>query len=146
MMKWSNIPIPEAHAIGLIFGFALEKLTPLRLFQMTWVGYTTGALLILAGAGLCAWAVIEAREMDISSPNQLIKSGPYGFSRNPMYVGWTMIFLGVALSINSAWPVIILPIVLAYIHFIEIRKEEQELQKQFGSEYTQYRNRVRRYF
>jgi protein-S-isoprenylcysteine O-methyltransferase Ste14 len=100
---------------------------------------------LIAGIGICTWSVIEAAEMNIASPTKLLKSGPYALSRNPMYVGWTLIYIGIAFAINSIWIIAFLPIVVIYIHFVDIRKEEQILEEQFGDDYHQYRKRVRRY-
>ena len=102
--------------------------------------------LIIAGCGLCAWSVIEAKEMNITQPNVLLNSGPYAISRNPMYVGWSIIYLGISFVANSVWIFSLLPIVIVYNHYMDIRKEEQMLDEQFGNEYRQYRKRVRRYF
>ena len=89
-MRWSNIPIPEVHLIGLVIGTVIQFLFSNRLFQLPWIGFAIGLPLIIIGIGLCAWSVVEAKEMNIASPNMLLKTGPYALSRNPMYVGWTL--------------------------------------------------------
>ena len=144
--KWNNVPIPQAHVIGLVIGAILQIFFSQKLYQSPWLGYGIGWPLIVIGIGICVWSVIEAKEMDIADPDTLLKSGPYAFSRNPMYVGWTLIYLGISLAANSFWILALLPIVLLYIHFMDIRKEEQYLDEQFGDEYRQYRKQVRRYF
>jgi len=144
-MRWSNVPIPEPHLVGLVMGAILQVLFPLRLFQLPWIGLAMGLPLFLSGAGLCAWSVLEAKEMNIASPNRLLTSGPYALSRNPMYVGWTLIYIGITLAVNSVWILGLLPLVILYIHFVETRKEEQRLAEQFGDDYHNYRRQVRRY-
>ncbi|NQU29685.1 MAG: isoprenylcysteine carboxylmethyltransferase family protein [Anaerolineae bacterium] len=144
-MKWNNFPIPEAHLVGLVTGTILQIFIPQRLFQLTWAGFAVGLPLFLFGIGTCMWSVIEAKEVNIASPNRLLKSGPYALSRNPMYFGWTFIYIGLSFVINTVWIIAFLPIVVSYIHFVEIRKEEQILEWQFGDEYRQYRKHVRRY-
>ena len=144
-LNWSNVPIPEAHVVGLILGAILQVVFSGRLFQAKWIGYGVGWPLILVGLGLSLWSVIEAREMDISSPKMLLTSGPYAFSRNPMYVGWTLIYLGIVFTANSVWMIALFPLVVAYIHFVDIRKEEKLLERKFGDQYIEYRRRVRRY-
>ena len=62
-----------------------------------------------------------------------------------MYVGWGLIYLGVALIVNSVWILVLFPLVIAAIHFLDILKEEQRLKEQFGDEYLDYQSRVRRY-
>jgi protein-S-isoprenylcysteine O-methyltransferase Ste14 len=144
--KWNNVPIPEAHLVGLVIGTALHLFYSKTLFQLVWIGHVIGWPFIIIGLGLCTWSVLEAKEMIISAPNLLLTSGPYAFSRNPMYVGWTLIYSGVALTVNSVWIILFLPAVFLYIHFVDIQKEERFLDEQFGEEYRQYQKRVRRYF
>lgn len=144
--KWNNIPIPEAHLVGLIIGTAIHIFLSKPVFQLVWIGHVIGWPIIVIGIGLCAWSVLEAKEMSIATPNILLTSGPYAFSRNPMYVGWTLIYLGVSFVVNSTWITLFLPVVILYIHIMDIRKEEQMLDEQFGEEYRQYRKQVRRYF
>lgn len=144
--KWNNVPIPEAHLVGLVVGTLLHIFISQKLFQLAGSGHVVGWPLIIVGIGLCAWSVIEAKEMNIANPNHLLNSGPYALSRNPMYVGWTLLYAGIAFVINSVWILILLPVVLVFMHFVEIRKEERLLDEKFGDEYRQYRQRVRRYF
>jgi protein-S-isoprenylcysteine O-methyltransferase Ste14 len=129
----------------LVIGTVLHIFFSKHLFQLPWPGHVIGWPLIVVGISLCAWSVIEAKEMNIANPDMLLKSGPYAFSRNPMYVGWTLIYLGISFTANSFWILALLLIVLIYIHFVDIRKEEQYLDEQFGDEYAQYKKQVRRY-
>lgn len=83
--------------------------------------------------------------MRIASPVELLTSGPYAFSRNPMYLGWALIYAGYSFILNSLWALAFLPVAFAYIHFFEILPEEQSLRDQFGVRYKHYRQNVRRY-
>jgi protein-S-isoprenylcysteine O-methyltransferase Ste14 len=62
-----------------------------------------------------------------------------------MYVAWTLMYLAIALLVNSWWLVMLLPIVLLFTHFFVIRKEESQLERMFGEAYRQYCTRVRSY-
>jgi protein-S-isoprenylcysteine O-methyltransferase Ste14 len=143
--KWSNVPIPIAHVLGLGLGGILQFFIPSVIIQHQWIGYAVGLLLLGIGISLSAWSVLEASATNIESPDKLITSGPYAFSRNPMYVGWDAIYLGVALIVNSVWIIILFPLVIAAIHYLDVLKEEQLLKEQFGEEYLDYQARVRRY-
>jgi len=77
-------------------------------------------------------------------PSTLISSGPYAISRNPMYVGWTLLYLGGALIRRNAWMVASLSVVAGVIHR-EVLREEHTLERAFGEEYVRYRKLVRRY-
>jgi protein-S-isoprenylcysteine O-methyltransferase Ste14 len=143
--KWSNVPIPEAHVVGLIVGVLLHFLKPLPFFTERWIGFALGGVLLLAGAALAVWAVSEAADMAIDSPDRLIVTGPYAFSRNPMYVAWFSITLGVALVLNTIWLLVLVPLIFAYVHVVDIRREERLLEERFGDEWTEYGAYVRRY-
>ena len=132
--------------VGVVAGIALHLFVPLRLMPMAWIGHAVGWPLAVAGVLFAAWAVRVVEDMNIEAPTRIISTGPYALSRNPMYVAWTLVNLGVALIGNMAWPVIFLPAVLIYTHFFAILREERFLDQEFGDEYRQYRARVRRYF
>jgi protein-S-isoprenylcysteine O-methyltransferase Ste14 len=144
-LRWENMPVPEGHVAGIVIGAVLQLLFPPRLRVPRWMRHGAGWPLVLAGAGLSLWAAIRAGETDLSAPHTLVTGGPYAFSRNPMYVGWTLIHLGVGLVTGAAWIPALLPLVVAYTHLVEIRKEEDRLEEQFGDRYRDYRGRVARY-
>ena len=68
--------------------------------------------LILAGLWLGTWAVRAAAGVDLERPDQLVDNGPYAYRRNPMYVAWTVGYVGVTLVAGTAWPLLLLPAVL----------------------------------
>ena len=144
--KWVNVPIPVQYLLGLILGAILEYVFRQPLFASPWMGVVIGLPLIVAGVGLSIWSVLEAGNIEVESPNRLLTSGPYSLSRNPMYVAWTLIYLGIGLTTNSLWIIALLPLVAAFTHFVDVRREERFLKKQFGDEYLQYKGQVRRYF
>ena len=131
--------------ILLIVGVALHLWLPLELFEIAGMKHILGWPLLLLGGLLAAWAVATIKDMDISRPTRIIDSGPYRFSRNPMYVAWTVIYVGIAVLVNSWWLLIFLPVLLAFTHYFVVRREEQQLEQHFGKEYRQYYNHVRRY-
>lgn len=140
-----NIPLPEAHIVALILGAVVHVGFTRRIFPPNVIGKLIGGLLILSGTGLILWAVIAARAADLSSPRDLITRGPYAYSRNPMYVGWSLLYLGISFVVNSIWLLGVFPAVWAYSHFVVIKREEKFLQREFGAEYEAYQDRVPRY-
>jgi protein-S-isoprenylcysteine O-methyltransferase Ste14 len=143
-LRWRNVPLPEAHLAGIILGMILDRIVPKQLLWARWLGQLLGWPLIVAGAGLSLWSAAEAGEADISSPEALLTEGPYALSRNPMYLGWTLIQAGIASVSNGFWSFVLLPFVVAYTHLVEIRREEDLLEQEFGEAYREYRRRVRR--
>jgi protein-S-isoprenylcysteine O-methyltransferase Ste14 len=142
--RWRNIPIPQAHLAGLGTGTLLQVVTRWSLPWPAWISHGCGWLLILAGLWLGAWAVRAAASVDLERPNQLVQSGPYAFSRNPMYVAWTLGYVGAALVAGTAWPLLLLPVVLVVTHVVVLR-EERSLERRLGAAYRTYKTSVRRY-
>jgi protein-S-isoprenylcysteine O-methyltransferase Ste14 len=142
--RWGNIPIPQAHLVGLGTGILLQVARPWRLPWPAWIGHGAGWPLILAGLGLGAWAVRAAAGVDLERPDQLVDNGPYAFSRNPMYLAWTLGYVGVTLVAGTAWPLLLLPAVLVVTQVVVLR-EERSLGRRFGAAYRSYKTSVRRY-
>jgi Phospholipid methyltransferase len=78
-----------------------------------------------------AWAVRAADAVDLERPNQLVQGGPYAYGRNPMYVAWTVAYVGAALVAGTAWPLLLLPVVLVVTQVVVLR-EERSLERRFG--------------
>jgi protein-S-isoprenylcysteine O-methyltransferase Ste14 len=75
----------------------------------------------------------------------LVISGPYRFSRNPIYVALTLAYLGLALGYGSWWPLVLLAPLLIVMRYGVIGREERYLEARFGDAYRAYRSSVRRW-
>jgi protein-S-isoprenylcysteine O-methyltransferase Ste14 len=75
----------------------------------------------------------------------VVSTGPYRFSRNPIYLAFSLFQLGIAIWANSLWLVATLVGAVALIRYVIIPKEEQYLERRFGAEYLDYRGSVRRW-
>lgn len=75
----------------------------------------------------------------------IVRAGPYRFSRNPIYLSFSLFQLGLALWLNSLWMVIALLASIAVMSFVVIPREERYLASRFPSEYAAYKNAVRRW-
>ena len=141
----ANLPLPESVIAAIGAGLALEQLRarerPRALPATRWMG----SLLFGGGALLVLWAIAQARQMRIAEPSRLLTRGPYALSRNPMYVGWLAVALGLALSRRSPWLVATTLLAFLYLDRAEIPREEAVLARRFGTHYARYRERVPRY-
>ena len=72
-------------------------------------------------------------------------TGIYHITRNPMYVGLALIYLGLACLIGNWWNIILLPVLLILLQELVIKREEQYLARRFGEAFSQYRQQVRRW-
>jgi protein-S-isoprenylcysteine O-methyltransferase Ste14 len=142
--RWGNVPLPETYLVGLGAGLLLQVTVPWRPPWPAGVGRAVGWPLLLAGLGLAAWAVRTAADVDLERPHQLVVRGPYAFSRNPMYVASAVVYGGIALVANAAWPLLLLPGAVLATH-VAIMREERLLEGRFGAAYRSYRTSVRRY-
>jgi protein-S-isoprenylcysteine O-methyltransferase Ste14 len=149
---WVMVPPPVLLMGTLIVSLRLNRAWPRRFHP---VG--AHALFQLAGffaMGAAAALVVSAaffflRHRTTLSPGgragALIVDGPFRLSRNPMYLGMTLLYLGITLSIGAAWPLLLLPLPLWVINQRIIPFEEQTLDLIFGDTYRAYQRRVRRW-
>ena len=75
----------------------------------------------------------------------LILRGPYRYTRNPMYVGMTLVEVGLGLAANNLWIALFALPALVIVHVIAVRPEERYLAEKFGASYKEYLAQVRRY-
>ncbi|MEL7834587.1 isoprenylcysteine carboxylmethyltransferase family protein [Fodinibius sp. Rm-B-1B1-1] len=76
----------------------------------------------------------------------ILESGPYARSRNPIYIAVFLQFIGLSFLINTWWLIAALPILYVYLRYGVIAREEQYLEQKFGEEYRRYRSNVPRWF
>ena len=141
--RWRNVPVPEQHTVGLAVSGLCHRKWPRRLGGHVAVR-AGGVVLLAAGAALVAWATRSAGAHDLAEPERLVTDGAYAHSRHPMYVAWTVAYVGVAGLADSDWPLILLPGVATAVHR-RVRREEARLTRRFGVAYQEYASRVRRY-
>lgn len=141
-------PPPLIYAIPLIGTLLLNRWSPLPLLAGR---ATLPAGLLLVVLGFVALPAVLAFRKARTHPEPwkptkaLVTVGPYRFSRNPMYVGFTLCYLGIAIWRNSWWPLLLLPLVLGVMQVGVIHREERYLEGLFGDDYRAYRAQVRRW-
>lgn len=145
-------PPPLLFVLGIVAGWLLHRAFPLPLIGPTARSTATlvGWLVVALGAGLSVWGLVTFRGAGTPirpdrPASMLVRHGPFRFSRNPMYVGLCLVYLGVTLLLNSLWTVLFLPLVIATLYLTVIRHEERYLASTFGIAYDEYRRRVRRW-
>ncbi len=142
-------PPPLIYLAALVVGLVLSAIWPTP-FLPRGLGYVIGALLIAVAVGLAFWGVRVMRHAGTPvSPRvpttALATTGPFRFSRNPLYVSLTLCYLGIAIATQALWAIVLLPFVLAVIRRGVIDREERYLERKFGAEYVRYKERVRRW-
>jgi protein-S-isoprenylcysteine O-methyltransferase Ste14 len=147
-----KIPVPWVFILTYLAGLIPHFLIPFNFLanRNTQPVKIAGAFLFAFGALFAAWSLIIFREARTTttpgeSSNKLVMSGPYRFSRNPMYVSLTMAYLGEAGLLAQLWPVLFLPLMLLYLNKVVIPLEEEILSKDFNEEYKAYCSKVKRW-
>ncbi len=83
---------------------------------------------------------------DIDQPTKrLVTEGPFRYTRNPIYISFALIYLGITAAMNALAALAVLPVALGAIHWGVIAREEKYLERKFGDEYLRYKGRVRRW-
>ena len=130
-------------------GVALELLFPtgaLPLALAILAGVVGGALwLALDGSAMLLFRRARTSVVPMRPTTALVTSGPYRFTRNPMYVGMAVLYLALALSLGVIWALALLPAVLYLVDRLVIVREEHYLETKFGENYREYKQRVRRW-
>lgn len=145
-----RVPPPLYFVAGLLLGWLLTVWFPIRLWSRT-AGAWIAVLLFAAAAVLAVSAISSFRRAGTTvlpdrASSTLVFAGPYRFTRNPMYISMSLVFLGIALVLQSLWALLLLPVVLWAIQVVVIRREEAYLERAFGEQYARYKASVRRWF
>ena len=141
------LTIVPPFVAGLLLHFLW---TQLRFFPEWWIGLAAGWPLVVAGVLLLTWSVRTMFRADVDpDPNEpttaIIATGPYALSRNPIYVSFNTVYVGIAFMVNTVWPIAVLPVGIALLYYGVIARDESYLDREFGDEYRQYKARVRRW-
>jgi protein-S-isoprenylcysteine O-methyltransferase Ste14 len=109
-----------------------------------------GLALIVLGMGIGIWGrrTLQAAGTNIDPAlpaTTLVTSGPFRFSRNPLYLALTLFYCGLTLASNTWWGALVLLPLLLIMHRGVVLREERYLEQKFGETYQQYRSKVRRY-
>ncbi len=148
-----NIRIPPAFFVAgflvALLMHATVRPVPLVETAPAWLG-TVGWMVALAGflvslSGIATFSMAGTTMFPFVPASALVQHGPYRFTRNPMYLGNTISYLGFALVVNSAWPLFLLPLVLLGLYRLVIAEEEKYLTATFGDAYLDYKRKVRRW-
>ncbi|PWT86326.1 MAG: protein-S-isoprenylcysteine methyltransferase [Proteobacteria bacterium] len=146
-----KVPPPAiAFLVGAAMWFAAQQRFALELPLV--VRIVAFVIIALAGGATALAGDLEFKRARTTinpfkpeNSTALVTSGIYRFTRNPMYVGLTLVVLGWAAFLCSAWALLGPVIFVLYISRFQIAPEERALSAKFGAAYTEYAGRVRRW-
>lgn len=133
----------------LVAGWTLRQVQPIPLLpsQLT---RPIGGLLAGASFVLVSWSVVTLLRAGTNIPTHLpakalVRTGPYRFSRNPIYLALAIGFAALAAWLNTAWYLVMVVLFVGLIEAGVIVREERYLSRKFGAVYERYRAEVRRW-
>jgi len=141
---------PKLAGMFLLGSIIANFIFPLHPFEF-WTSFFIGLLLpVPLGAVLVWWGfrtfADHKTDFRIDRPAScIVKTGPYAFSRNPIYVGGAILYLGIALLFDSGWSLFMLIPLMCIIHQRVVLPEEEYLEGKFGQEYLDYKAKVKRW-
>jgi protein-S-isoprenylcysteine O-methyltransferase Ste14 len=154
------VPTPEVANLGvarppLIFlcsiltGVMLDFVFPLP-FLPPPLSMPFGIAIIVVAVVLFSWSLRQLRAAGTpvrgNQPTTVIvRTGPYRLSRNPIYLAFSLLQLGIAIWVNSLWVLATLGPAVLLVSCVVIPREEQYLERKFGAEYLEYKAGVRRW-
>jgi protein-S-isoprenylcysteine O-methyltransferase Ste14 len=134
---------------GLLGGGVASMYHPLPIWPSILL-QAGGVVLLAIGAFIFAWSGAEFRRHETAlmpwTPSEsLVVDGPYGHSRNPIYLAFVLMYVGVALVLNSWYILVMAAVVAALFDRAQIPREERYLESTFGDRYQAYKSKVRRW-
>lgn len=151
MARLKVIPPPLYFVACLAVASLAHGVHPLDVSALPFrILMTIGSIVMAIGAAIGFWAVrtmgnAQTPPEPWKQPVQLVTSGPFAHSRNPIYVAFLFIMIAIGIMMNSVWIVAaVVPLVILLDRLV-IRREEVFLSELFGDDYRAYRSRVRRW-
>lgn len=146
------IALPPLILIAFIgIGIILQNLLPLHFIHGHGpIRTILGAIFIAYSVLLMALSVLEMRKagtnIDVRKPtNAIITDGIYRFTRNPMYLSMALFMIALSVLLSNMWIIILTLVFMIVIQKGVIEREERYLEAKFGSVYTDYKHKTRRW-
>ena len=147
-----RIPVPWVFLVTYLVGVVLTLWLPLPTgaAEVHRIVRAIGLAQFALGGGIAVVSLAQFRiakttTVPFHQATRLVTWGPYRFSRNPMYLSLTLLYLGEAAFLVQPWPALLLPLAFVYADRVVIPYEERRLQETFGADYAAYSARVRRW-
>lgn len=143
---------PLVYTNALLAAWTLERVQPWGWLE---AGLATlprgiGGTLFVVGLAVDLWAIFTLRRhrttvLPHAGATALVTTGPYRFSRNPIYLGNTLALAGLALMLRWGWLLLLVPVTIAAVGWLAISREEAHLARRFPVEWRAYAQKVRRW-
>ena len=145
------VPPPIVYVLTFLAAEFIQKKAPINdslfhqlLTKIVGAGFLVIALFFLLRS-LRQFFLSKNTLVTIMPTNSLQTNGIYNITRNPMYIGLAILYLGISCLIGNWWNILLFPLLLLLIQEYMIKREEKYLERRFGQVYLDYRSRVRRW-
>lgn len=140
---------PLIYLVAIALGLLVHAMWPEPLVPDA-VSVPLGATIVLIAAALLLSAMRAFRTAGTPVPGNrptttIVRAGPYRYSRNPIYLAFSLLQIGIGIWVNTLWLLVTLVPALALMAFVVIPREEQYLEARFPSQYLPYKATVRRW-
>jgi protein-S-isoprenylcysteine O-methyltransferase Ste14 len=141
---------PLAWALAVVAGLVLDWLAPLPFLPEDWPAGLLGAVVFVLALALAIWAIDTMTRAGTNVPTNrpttaIVESGPYRFTRNPIYLGMFGGLIGLGIAFDNPWLLLLMAPFALVIRYGVVAREEAYLERMFGDAYRGYRRRVRRW-
>lgn len=142
---------PLVYGAAIAAAILLQAYVPLMVEDTNiWIARAAGGVLVLAAIVLDVWAMRTLLDCHTTIlPNRcsthLVTSGPYRFTRNPIYLGYTLATAGIGLAMLNPWCLVTAMIAAGVTNMIAIKREELHLLSRFGIDFERYCNGTARW-
>lgn len=145
------VPPPMIYALTFVAAVFVHRKIPINDSLFHWqVTKMAGIFFLL----LAIFFLIRSLRQFFKSKNTVVtikpasslqKDGIYSVTRNPMYLGLAMVYMGISCLIGHWWNIILFPALIVVVQEYIIKREEKYLERRFGQEYLDYKSKVRRW-
>jgi protein-S-isoprenylcysteine O-methyltransferase Ste14 len=140
---------PLVYLSSVVAGTVLDVVWPLPFFPRA-LALPVGSSLVVIAMALFSYSVRQLRTAGTPVPGNrpttvIVRTGPYRFGRNPIYLAFSLLHLGIAIWIDSLWLMASLVAAVALMALVVIPREERYLERRFGAEYLDYKASARRW-
>ncbi|MGE5521823.1 MAG: methyltransferase family protein [Candidatus Dadabacteria bacterium] len=143
-----RIPPPLYYLMAILAMILLHLFAPLG----RWLHYPwrlIGIVFILSGFSLSVGSAMYFRKLGTKTtpgtkPTLVVTTGPFRFTRNPMYLGLLTILVGISILLGTISPLIVIPVIFLVFHTF-VSREEKWMEEWFGDYYLSYKKKTRRW-
>jgi protein-S-isoprenylcysteine O-methyltransferase Ste14 len=141
---------PIALGIALVVAYALNWFMPLPFVPPAIPHIQAGVLLVIGALLIIRWAAVTFRTartniLTSQAATTIVATGPFAYSRNPIYVAALIGMAGAAIAFDSLWLLVALVVIWFVLRYGVIAREETYLERKFGTPYLDYKAKVRRW-